>query len=100
MVGAWPVRARRGWRYTERVSCQPERRRLRLLDGAAGSAFQGQALNAAQPKHYKPRGSPAQAAPRPIIDHELAAAYRRSLAPNPVSLPVLPARKRKASLMT
>jgi len=28
------------------------------------------------PTHYKPRGSPAGAAPRPILDHELANAYR------------------------
>ena len=30
--------------------------------------------------HHKPRGSPAHAAPRPLIDNEFAAAYRRSLA--------------------
>jgi SRSO17 transposase len=54
----------------------------------------------ALPTHYKPRGSPAHAAPRPLVDNELAAAYRRSLAPNAASVSVLPARKRKASFMT
>ena len=39
----------------------------------------------ALPTHYKPRGSPAHAAPRPIVHHDLAAAYRRSLAPQPCS---------------
>lgn len=34
----------------------------------------------ALPMHYKPRGSPAHAAPRPIVHHDFAAAYRRSLA--------------------
>ena len=54
----------------------------------------------ALPTHYKPRGSPAHAAPRPIIHHELAAAYRRSLAQNAAKMPMLPARKRKAALVT
>jgi SRSO17 transposase len=34
----------------------------------------------ALPTHYKPRGSPAHAAPRPVIHHDFAAAYRLSLA--------------------
>jgi SRSO17 transposase len=54
----------------------------------------------ALPTHYKPRGSPAHAAPRPIIHDDLAVAYRHSLAQDVASLPVLPARKRKASLVT
>ena len=54
----------------------------------------------ALPTHYKPRGSPAHAAPRPIIHDNLAAAYRRSLARDAASMPVLPARKRKATLVT
>jgi SRSO17 transposase len=54
----------------------------------------------ALPTHYKPRGSPAHAAPRPIIHHELAAAYRRSLAQKASTMPMLPARKRKAALVT
>ena len=54
----------------------------------------------ALPTHYKPRGSPAHAAPRPIVHHELATAYRRGLAQEPAKVPMLPARKRKAALMT
>ncbi len=54
----------------------------------------------ALPTHYKPRGSPAHAAPRPIVHHDFAAAYRRSLAQDATPMPVLPARKRKASLLT
>jgi SRSO17 transposase len=50
--------------------------------------------------HYKPRGSPAHAAPRPIVHHDLAAAYRRSLAQDVAPMSVLPARKRKASFVT
>ena len=52
------------------------------------------------PTHYKPRGSPAHAAPRPIVHHDFAAAHRRSLAQDAASMSVLPARKRKASLLT
>jgi len=54
----------------------------------------------ALPTHYKPRGSPAHAAPRPVVHHDFAAAYRRSLAQDPASMSVLPARKRKATLLT
>jgi SRSO17 transposase len=54
----------------------------------------------ALPTHYKPRGSPAHAAPRPIVYHELAAAYRRSLAQDASKVSMLPASKRKTSLMT
>ena len=54
----------------------------------------------ALPTHYKPRGSPAHAAPRPIVHHELAAAYRRSVAQDAPQVPLLPAHKRKATLVT
>ncbi len=54
----------------------------------------------ALPTHYKPRGSPVHAAPRPIVHHELAAAYRRSLAQDAAQMPMLPARKRKAAFVT
>ncbi|MCW5257529.1 IS701 family transposase [Verminephrobacter aporrectodeae subsp. tuberculatae] len=54
----------------------------------------------ALPTHYKPRGSPAHAAPRPIVDHNFAAAYRRSLAQDAAALPMLPARKRENSFVT
>ncbi|MCW8207773.1 IS701 family transposase, partial [Verminephrobacter aporrectodeae subsp. tuberculatae] len=54
----------------------------------------------ALPTHYKPRGSPAHAAPHPIVDHNFAAAYRRSLAQDAAALPMLPARKRENSFVT
>jgi SRSO17 transposase len=54
----------------------------------------------ALPTHYKPRGSPAHAAPRLIVHHDLEAAYRRSTAANASPMPVLPARKRKTTLVT
>ena len=54
----------------------------------------------ALPTHYKPRASPAHAAPRAILHHDFAAAYRRSLAQDAPSLPVLPAPKRKATFLT
>ena len=54
----------------------------------------------ALPTHYKPRGSPAHAAPRPIVHHELAAAYRRSLGSDAASMSVLPTRKRQVQLVT
>ena len=54
----------------------------------------------ALPTHYKPRGSPAHAAPRPIVHHDFAIAYRRSLTQDAAPMSVLPARKRKASFLT
>jgi SRSO17 transposase len=54
----------------------------------------------ALPTHYKPRGSPAHAAPRPIVHHDFAAAYRRSLAQDAAPMSMLPARKRKATFVT
>jgi len=48
------------------------------------------------PTHYKPRGSPAHAAPRPLIDHEFAVAYRRSLGDNASQVSVLSACQREA----
>ena len=54
----------------------------------------------ALPTHYKPRGSPAHAAPRPIVHHELAAAYRRSLGSDAAPMSVLPTRKRQVQLVT
>ena len=52
------------------------------------------------PTHYKPRGSPAHAAPRPIIDNQLTAAYRQSIAANPATMSMLHAHQRKGSLLT
>ena len=72
---------------------------LRHPEGA-GKKNAARGEEPALPTHYKPRGSPAHAAPRPIVHHDFAAAYRRSLAQDATPLPVLPARKRKASLVT
>jgi SRSO17 transposase len=76
---------------------------LRHPEGAGKKNAARRAIHSqepALPTHYKPRGSPAHAAPRPIVHHELAAAYRRSLAQDATKVPLLPARKRKASLVT
>lgn len=76
---------------------------LRHPDGAGKKNSARRTKDGAQlalPTHYKPRGSPAHAAPRPIIHHDLAAAYRRSLAQDVAPMPVLPARKRTATLVT
>ncbi len=48
----------------------------------------------ALPTHYKPRGSPAHAAPRPIIHHDVAAAYRRSIAQDAAQVSMLHAHQR------
>ena len=65
---------------------------------AARTATHGQ--EPALPTHYKPRGSPAHAAPRPIVHHEFAAAYHRGLAQDATAMSMLPARKRTTSLLT
>ena len=72
---------------------------LRHPDGA-GKKNAAQRKEPALPTHYKPRGSPAHAAPRALVHHQLAATYRRSLAQDATKVPLLPARKRKASLVT
>ena len=72
---------------------------LRHPEGA-GKKNAARRKEPALPTHYKPRGSPAHAAPRPIVHHDLAAAYRRSLAQDAPPMSMLPARKRKASLVT
>ena len=66
----------------------------------AGKKNSAQRTKSVLPTHYNPRGSPAHAAPRPIVHHDFAAAYRRSLAHDTTPMPVLPARKRKATLVT
>ena len=66
----------------------------------AGKKNAARRQESALPTHYKPRGSPAHAAPRPIVHNDFAAAYRRSLAQDAASLSVLPARKCKVSLVT
>jgi SRSO17 transposase len=72
---------------------------LRHPEGA-GKKNAARRKEPALPTHYKPRGSPAHTAPRPIVHHDLAAAYRRSLAQDATPMSVLPARKRKATLLT
>jgi SRSO17 transposase len=72
---------------------------IRHLDGV-GKKKAARREELALPTHYKPRGSPAHAAPRPIVHHDFAAAYRRSLAQNAAPMSVLPARKRKATSLT
>jgi SRSO17 transposase len=54
----------------------------------------------ALPTHYIPRGSPTQTAPRPIVHHDFAAAYRCSIAQDATPMSVLSARKRTATLVT
>ena len=76
---------------------------LRHPDGAGKKNSARRTKDGAQPAlptHYKPRGSPAHAAPRPFVHHDLAAAYRRRLAQDAAPMPVLPANKRKATLVT
>jgi SRSO17 transposase len=72
---------------------------LRHPDGA-GKKNAARRQEPTLPTHYKPRGSPAHAAPRPIVHDDFAAAYRSSLAQDAAPMPVLPARKRKTSLVT
>ena len=63
---------------------------LRQAEGA-GKKSAARSEEPALPTHYKPRGSPAHAAPRPIVHNDFAAAYRRSLAQDAAQVPVLPA---------
>ena len=51
--------------------------RLQHLDSVGSKKNLAERETPALPTHYKPRGSPPGAAPRPIIDHELTNAYRR-----------------------
>ncbi len=76
---------------------------LRHPDGAGKKNSARRTKDGAQPAlptHYKPRGSPAHAAPRPLVHHDLAAAYRRRLAQHAAPMPLLPALERKATLVT
>jgi SRSO17 transposase len=50
--------------------------RLRHPDEVGGKKNSAQCQKPALPTHYKPRGSPAHAAPRPIIHHYFATADR------------------------
>ena len=74
--------------------------RLSHPDEVAGKKNAAPRQEPAVPTHYKPRGSPAHAAPRPLVDHEFAAAHRRRLAHNAATMYVLPAHQRKVQLLT
>jgi SRSO17 transposase len=52
--------------------------RLQHPDEIGGKKNPAELQTPALPTHYKPRGSPPGAAPRPILDHQFANAYRRS----------------------
>ncbi len=52
--------------------------RLQHPDEIGGKKNSAQRQMPALPTHYKPRGSPPGAAPRPIVDHKFANAHRRS----------------------
>ena len=76
---------------------------LRHPDGAGkknSARLSQDSTQPALPTYYKPRGSPAHAAPSPLVHHDFGAAYRRSLTQDATPMPVLPARKRKITLMT
>jgi SRSO17 transposase len=63
--------------------------RLRHPDQAGGKKNSAQLEEPALPTHYRPRGSPPGAAPRPILDHDLANAYRRATGSQPPAMPLL-----------
>jgi SRSO17 transposase len=71
--------------------------RLGHPDEAGGKKNSAQRQEPALPTHYKPRASPAHAAPRPILDHELAAAYRLTPGSPPASMSLLPSSSRRAN---
>jgi SRSO17 transposase len=71
--------------------------RLGHPDEAGGKKNSAQRQEPALPTHYKPRASPAHAAPRPILDHELAAAYRLTPGSPPASMSLLPSSSRWAN---
>ena len=68
--------------------------------GGVGKKNATQRAQPALPTHYKPRGSPAHAAPRPIVHNQLTAAYSQSLAANAAPMSVLPSRQSEATFLT
>lgn len=70
--------------------------RLRHPDEAGGKKNSAQFEEPALPTHYRPRGSPPGTAPRPILDHDLAAAYRRATGSKAPTMPVLPSAVERA----
>jgi SRSO17 transposase len=63
--------------------------RLRHPDQAESKKNSSQRQEPALPTHYLPRGSPPGAAPRPLLDHELANSYRRASGSNASAMPLL-----------
>lgn len=72
---------------------------LRRPDGG-GKKNAARSQEPTLPTHYKPRGSPAHAAPRALVDHQFAAAHRRSFAADATALSMLLAREGKAEVVT
>jgi len=68
--------------------------RLNHPDEQAGKKNSAFREEPALPTHYKPRGSPAHAAPRPLVDNVFTAAYRTSSSLGPSSVPLLRPPKR------
>jgi len=63
--------------------------RLQHPDEIGGKKNSAQRQELALPTHYRPRGSPPGAAPRPILHHELADPHRRASSPKSPALPLL-----------
>ena len=63
--------------------------RLRHPDQAESKKNSAQRQEPALPTHYLPRGSPPGAAPRPLLDHELANSYRRASGSHTPAMPLL-----------
>lgn len=74
--------------------------RLRHPDEIGGKKNSAQRQEPALSTHYKPRGSPPRAAPRPILDHELANAYRIAAGAKPPAMSMLHASSRRLTLLT
>ena len=74
--------------------------RLQHPDEIGGKKNSAQRQELALPTHYRPRGSPASAAPRPIFNHQFANAYRRTSGPKPSTMPLLLSTVSKGQLLT
>jgi SRSO17 transposase len=74
--------------------------RLRHPNEAGGKKNSAQLKEPTLPTHYLPRGSPPGAAPRPIVDHDLAAAYRRAIGQKTPTMPMLPLAVGRIKLIT
>ena len=63
--------------------------RLTHPDEVGGKKNSAERQAPALPTHYKPRGSPEGAAPRPVLHHEFAHAHRLASRTKPSTLPLL-----------